>query len=92
MTELFYAQEQISARTYQTVPLLLTASLWYLIITSVLTIGQYYVERYYARGSSRALPPTPLQRFAHDVHRPFHAPPPATVRGRAPAALSAGRH
>jgi polar amino acid transport system permease protein len=63
VTELFQAQTLISARTYQVVPLLLVASIWYLIITSVLTVGQYYVERYYARGSSRALPLTPYQRF-----------------------------
>jgi polar amino acid transport system permease protein len=29
----------------------------------VLTIGQYYVERHFGRGSSRDLPPTPLQRL-----------------------------
>ena len=32
-------------------------------MTSVLMVGQYYIERYYARGSVRALPPTPLQRL-----------------------------
>jgi polar amino acid transport system permease protein len=90
VTELFYAQEQIAARTYYTVPLLLTASLWYLVTTSVLTIGQYYVERYYARGSSRALPPTPLQRFRTMITT-FHAPPPASLAVEA-GPLSAGRH
>jgi polar amino acid transport system permease protein len=63
LTELFYSVQLIYARTYQIIPLLLVASFWYLIVTSVLTVGQYYVERYYARGSSRQLPPTPLQRF-----------------------------
>jgi polar amino acid transport system permease protein len=67
VTELFYAQSLISARTYQIVPLLIVASLWYLIITSVLTAGQYYVERYYARGALRQLPLTPLQRFRRMV-------------------------
>jgi polar amino acid transport system permease protein len=32
-------------------------------MTSVLTVGQFYVERYFARGSQRELPLTPLQRF-----------------------------
>jgi polar amino acid transport system permease protein len=32
-------------------------------MTSVLMIGQYYIERYYARGSVRNLPPTPLQKL-----------------------------
>jgi len=61
--DLFTATQNISNANYQIVPLLLVASLWYLLFTSVLTIGQYYVERYYARGSTRALPPTPLQRL-----------------------------
>ncbi|MDQ2797058.1 MAG: amino acid ABC transporter permease, partial [Actinomycetota bacterium] len=43
VVELFNAQNLISARTYQIVPLLLVASIWYLLITSVLTAGQYYV-------------------------------------------------
>jgi polar amino acid transport system permease protein len=64
VTELLFAVEQIYSRTFQTIPLLIVASLWYLIVTTILTIGQYYVERYYARGASRALPPTPLQRLA----------------------------
>ena len=35
-------------------PLLLVATLWYVILTTVLSIGQYYVERYYARGNEPA--------------------------------------
>jgi polar amino acid transport system permease protein len=63
VTELFTATQNISNANYQIVPLLVVASVWYLFFTSILTVGQYYVERYYARGSSRALPPTPLQRL-----------------------------
>jgi polar amino acid transport system permease protein len=63
VTDLLYSVQQIYAVTYQIVPMLLVACLWYLIVTSVLMVGQYYVERYYARGSSRQLPPTPLQRL-----------------------------
>lgn len=62
VTELFLAAQNIYARTYQTVPLLMVASIWYLLVTTVLNIGQYYVERHFARGSARALPPTPFQR------------------------------
>ena len=32
-------------------------------MTIVFSVGQYYLERYYARGSSRSLPPTPLQKI-----------------------------
>ena len=61
--ELLGAATNIYSRTYQIIPLLLTASIWYLFMTSVLTIGQYYLERHYARGSLRELPPTPLQKL-----------------------------
>lgn len=62
-TELFYTAQIIYARTFQIIPLLITASLWYLFMTTVLTIGQYYIERYYARGLSHALPATPIQKL-----------------------------
>jgi polar amino acid transport system permease protein len=61
--ELLYAAQLIYSANYETIPLLLTVALWYLLVTSVLYVGQYYIERYYARGSSRNLPPTPRQRL-----------------------------
>lgn len=61
--ELLKVVGNIYARTYQTIPMLIVASLWYIAVTSVLTFGQYYLERYYARGASRRLPDTPLQRL-----------------------------
>ncbi|MET8975674.1 amino acid ABC transporter permease [Streptomyces sp. NPDC004539] len=45
------------------VPLLLVVTVWYLILTSLVSIAQFYVERYYARGAIRTLPPTPLQQL-----------------------------
>ena len=45
------------------IPLLLVATVWYVILTSILSAVQYYVERYFARGALRTLPPTPLQRL-----------------------------
>ena len=61
--ELFFQTSAIGSRTFQPFPMLVTASLWYLAMTSVLMVGQYYIERYYARGSVRTLPLTPLQRL-----------------------------
>ncbi|MCW2134107.1 MULTISPECIES: amino acid ABC transporter permease [Crystallibacter] len=61
--ELLYSAQIIYARTFETVPLLIVASLWYLLITSILTVGQYYLERRFARGNQRNLPPTPLQQL-----------------------------
>jgi polar amino acid transport system permease protein len=75
VAELLYAVQAIYSRTYQTIPLLMVASLWYLLMTSVLTCGQYYVERYFARGATRELPPTPLQRLRRRVIRPTAARP-----------------
>lgn len=61
--ELLYSVQIVYSRTYQTIPLLIVASVWYLAITSLLSIGQYYLERHYGRGSARSRPLTPLQRL-----------------------------
>ncbi|MCX4743151.1 MULTISPECIES: amino acid ABC transporter permease [Streptomyces] len=61
--DLLKAAQDIGQNAGSTVEMLFLAAAWYLILTSILSVGQYYVERYYARGSSRSLPPTPLQRF-----------------------------
>jgi polar amino acid transport system permease protein len=61
--ELLFRAQQIYAANYKVIPLLMVASLQYLWVTSVLMVGQYYLERHYARGSVRQLPPTPLQRL-----------------------------
>ena len=45
------------------VPLLLVASVWYVILTSVVAVVQFCVERRFARGAVRTPPPTPLQRL-----------------------------
>jgi polar amino acid transport system permease protein len=50
--ELLYSAQLIYAVTYQQIPLLLTASIWYLVVTSVLSVGQFYIERHFGRGSS----------------------------------------
>ena len=53
VTELLYYVQVIYARTYQIIPMLIVASIWYLIVTTILSFGQYYIERYYGRGVSR---------------------------------------
>jgi len=83
--ELLYTVQLIYGRTFQTIPLLIVASIWYLIVTSVLTFGQFYLERYFGRGASRNLPPTPLQQFralfTRNLTR-WHAPLPPVPVGR----------
>jgi polar amino acid transport system permease protein len=60
-TELLYAVQLIYSVNFKTIPLLIVAAIWYLFFTTLLSIGQYYIERHYARGSARELPPTALQ-------------------------------
>jgi polar amino acid transport system permease protein len=62
-TELLLASENIYAVNYKPIQLLIVASIWYAVMTSVLYVGQYYLERHYARGAARELPPTPLERI-----------------------------
>ncbi|MFF4372055.1 amino acid ABC transporter permease [Nocardiopsis dassonvillei] len=48
--ELFYQLQAIGSRTYQIFPMLVAACLWYLAITSVLMVGQYFLERRFNPG------------------------------------------
>lgn len=61
--ELLYSAQLIYSRTYQTIELLVVASIWYLFVTSILTVIQYYIERYYKRGSQRQPPPSRIEHF-----------------------------
>jgi polar amino acid transport system permease protein len=51
--ELFFALSAIGTRTFQTFPMYVAACLWYLAITSVLMVGQHFLEKRFSRGSSR---------------------------------------
>lgn len=76
--DLFTSANQISLTTFAVVELAIVASIWYLFMTTILTIGQFYIERHFARGSQRALPATPFQRFGR-LFFTFHTPPPAPI-------------
>jgi polar amino acid transport system permease protein len=52
--DLLYSVQLIYNQNYRIMPLLLVATIWYIILTSILSVGQYYVERYYSRGKRRA--------------------------------------
>ena len=54
MADLLYSVQSIYNRTFEVVPMLLVAVIWYLLITSVLNVGQSYVERYYSRSDRRS--------------------------------------
>lgn len=61
--ELFRYAQDIGQTSGAPVEMYFLAAAWYLILTSVLSVGQYYIERYYARGSSRTLADTPFQKI-----------------------------
>jgi len=63
VTELFYQAQVILGRNGRPIPLLIVATFWYIVVTTVLTIGQFYVERHFAKGAQRHLPQTPIQKF-----------------------------
>ncbi|MEU7933969.1 MULTISPECIES: amino acid ABC transporter permease [Micromonospora] len=52
-TELFFQLRAVSSRTYQVVPMLVAATIWYLLLSSVLLVGQYYLERNFSKGVGR---------------------------------------
>jgi polar amino acid transport system permease protein len=52
--ELLYSVQLIYAVTFQQIPLLIVVVIWYLVLTSVLYVGQYFIERRYGRGFTRA--------------------------------------
>ncbi|WP_040817577.1 amino acid ABC transporter permease [Nocardia jiangxiensis] len=67
IAELFYQVQVIYGRNGRVVPLLMVATVWYIVLTSVLSVVQYYIERHFAKGGQRDLPPTPWQRVRAKV-------------------------
>ncbi|MER6778558.1 MULTISPECIES: amino acid ABC transporter permease [unclassified Streptomyces] len=61
--DLLYSVQLVYNQNYQVIPLLMVATCWYVATTTVLSAGQYYVERHYARGTSRSLPASPPRRL-----------------------------
>ncbi|MCU7725171.1 amino acid ABC transporter permease [Actinoplanes sp. KI2] len=51
--ELFYQVQVVYGRNGRVVPLLMVATVWYVILTALLSVFQHYVERHFARGWRR---------------------------------------
>ncbi|MCP9208936.1 amino acid ABC transporter permease [Streptomyces sp. HD1123-B1] len=51
--ELFYQVQVVYGRNGRVVPLLMVATVWYIVLTTVLSVAQYYVERHFSRGATR---------------------------------------
>jgi polar amino acid transport system permease protein len=58
------ASREIAARIFEPVPLLLVAATWYLVVTSILMVGQHYLEKYFSKGISRRLTSKQLEALA----------------------------
>ncbi|HEX3563495.1 MAG TPA: amino acid ABC transporter permease [Solirubrobacterales bacterium] len=67
VNELLYTVTLIYSVNYKVIPLLIVASIWYLVATTVLSIGQYFLERHYGRGGPGAQSPTLLGRLRRGV-------------------------
>ncbi|PRY11054.1 amino acid ABC transporter permease [Kineococcus rhizosphaerae] len=67
LPELFYQVQVVYNRTGRVIPLLLVAAIWYFVLTTVLSIAQWFVERYYGRGSDRNQTELPLLKLVRTV-------------------------
>ncbi|MET4048000.1 polar amino acid transport system permease protein [Rhodococcus sp. UYP5] len=78
IAELFYQVQVVYGRNGRVVPLLLVATAWYIVLTSILSVIQFYVERHYAKGAVRTIPPTPIQKLRSKLSEITLAPRGAT--------------
>ncbi len=69
LPELFYTVQVIYRRNLEVIPLLMVATVWYLVIMTVLSVAQYYIERYFAKGAVRNPVPLPFQTFFNRYKR-----------------------
>jgi polar amino acid transport system permease protein len=84
VTDLLFSVQLIYAVNYRQIPLLIVASIWYLAATTVLSVGQYYLERHFGRGTSREQPPTLLESIRRGVMARHAEVPPEDPEGPPP--------
>ena len=98
LPELFYTIQIIYRRNLEVIPLLMVATVWYLVILTVLSIIQHYIERHYSRGALRNPPPSifsslsrrlvPARALATTREEPVRAT--AKLAGRNPMNMHGG--
>ncbi|WP_197514938.1 amino acid ABC transporter permease [Mycobacterium sp. 852013-50091_SCH5140682] len=71
VSELLFSAQIIYSQNLETIPLLIVVSIWYLLATTVMSIGQYYLERHYGRGSGHQNPT--FSQVWRDALRRTHA-------------------
>lgn len=72
VAELLYSTQIIYAKNFQVIPMLLVACLWYIIMTTVFTLGQGWLERRFSRGTSRHVSVSWTDRVRRAIR--IHAP------------------
>jgi polar amino acid transport system permease protein len=65
--DLLTRAQQIYSRNFLVIELLIVVSIWYLVLTTIASIAQHYLERHYARGSGRPQQRTLLQRLGKNL-------------------------
>ena len=73
LPELFYTVQVIYRRNLEVIPLLMVATAWYLVIMTVLSLAQHYIERYFAKGAVRNPTPLPFQKLFQRFRQPLPA-------------------
>ena len=76
VSELLYTTQVIYTKNFQVIPMLIVASIWYIIMTTVFTLGQAWLENRYSRGATRTVQPSWIDRIrnAMRVHSPASNP------------------
>jgi polar amino acid transport system permease protein len=88
--DLTFVTNTLANRSYLPIPLLIVAAFWYLVVTSILMVGQHFIEKHYGKGidiSTRiTVNPAAIQVAGARVN-----PAPATTPDSAPAIEESGR-
>ncbi|WP_232523065.1 MULTISPECIES: amino acid ABC transporter permease [Nocardioides] len=61
--DLLTAVQSVYAQNFKVIPLLVVAAIWYLAMTSVLSLGQYFLERRFGRGYASSSRPGVVSRW-----------------------------
>lgn len=89
LPELFYTIQIIYRRNLEVIPLLMVATVWYLVILTVLSILQHYIERHFAKGALRNPPPSLFTAIAQRLGRSPRVAPPQAAPAAAPQPVDA---
>jgi polar amino acid transport system permease protein len=85
LPELFYTIQIIYRRNLEVIPLLMVATVWYLVILTVLSVMQHYIERHFAKGALRNPPPSLFTAIARRLGFAPKAVPPVDQTAAAAA-------